>query len=279
MRTLLTIAELTLREALRRKFAYAGLLICAFFILAAYIPIHPRQSLLLPDIEPNDLVAGIMASRGSSMISFFAFLFAVTLAAGSISGEIERGVIAVIVSKPIARTSVYLGKWLGVNLFVLPFVVLWTAILQWAIARHTGHAVPGLWRADAAMALYPAIFSAMTLTFSAITSTMMATILPLVLASVAWSEGMLRFFGRHFDVQSLTTAANVVVYVAPLNPLSRWVERLIDLPVIERVAALMRMGEPPDPPAGALDMAWIAAYGLAMLIVGAWVFARRDLSS
>ena len=279
MRAFLTIADLTLREAVRRKFVWAGLLVAGLFVVGAYIPIHPRRSMMFPDIDPNDLIAALMASRGSSAIAFFALLFSIALAAGSISGELERGVLSVIVSKPVARTSVYLGKWLGVNLFVIPFVVGWTAVLQWSIAKHCGHILPGLWRADIALALYPAIFSALTLAISAITSTMMATVLPMVIASIAWSEGMLKFFGHLFDVATLRTLANVVVYAAPLNPLSRFVDRLLDQPVLERIDLAIRFWERPDPPAGPIDAAWIAAYGLAALIVGAFIFGKRDLAS
>jgi ABC-type transport system involved in multi-copper enzyme maturation permease subunit len=227
----------------------------------------------------NTLIGAVMASRGSSMIAFFGFLFAVALSAGGIGGEVERGVLSIIVSKPVGRNSIYLGKWIGVNLFILPFIFLWTGILQWAIWKHVAFTVPGLWRADAVIALYPAVFSALTLLFSALTSTLMATVLPLIVASAAWSEGMLKFFAHIFDVASLKTLARVVVYVAPLNPLSRWVERLLDQPILDRLAMLVRLGGPPDPPAGLLDLWWILGYGAAMLALGLVVFARRDVAS
>jgi len=231
------------------------------------------------DEDMNPLIAAVMASRGSSMIAFFGFLFAVALSAGAVSGEVERGVLSVIVSKPVTRSSIYLGKWVGVNLFVAPFILLWTGILQWAIFKHVAHTVPGLWRADAVILLYPAVFSALTLLFSTLTSTLLATILPLIVASTAWSEGMLKFFAHLFDVETLRVMAHVVVYVAPLNPLSRWVERLLDQPMLNRLAMLMRFGDKPDPPASALDLWWILGYCGIMLAVGLWIFARRDLAS
>lgn len=279
MRALITISSLTVLEAVRRKFIFAGLLICALFALVAYVPIHPHAGYLFSQDEMPSLIAAVMASRGSSMIAFFGFLFAVALSAGSVSGELERGVLALVVSKPLARSSIYLGKWVGVNLFVLPFVAAWTAILQWAIYKHVAFTVPGLWRADAIVMLYPAVFSALALLFSTMTSTLLAIILPLIMASTAWSEGMLKFFAHIFDVATLKILAQDVVYVAPLNPLSRWVERVLDQPLLDRLTMLMRMGGKPDPPANWIDLWWILGYGLAALAAGAWIFAKRDLSS
>jgi ABC-type transport system involved in multi-copper enzyme maturation permease subunit len=281
MNAMLAIAGLTVREAVRRNFVVAGLLICGLFAVVAYIPIHPRPTMVF-DLSPEEvksLTAALIASRGSSMVAFFSFLFAVALGAGTISGEIERGVMSVVAPKPIGRASIYVGKWIGLNLFILPFTLLWTALLQWAIYKHIGHTVPGLWHATAILALYPATFTAITMLFSSFTSTLLATIMPMILASTAWSEGILKVFGNMFDVATLKLLARIVVFAAPLNPLSRWVERVLDQPILERVNVFSRMGGAPDPPAQLLDLAWIAIYAAAALLAGLVIFQRRDLAA
>ena len=138
MTSALTIAGLTVKEAVRRRFVLAALLICGFFVLLAFAPIHPRAALFMSKEMVEQLIAAEVALEGGHMVEFFGFLFAVALSAGAISSEIERGVLAVIIPKPIPRASVYLGKWLGINLFILPCLAVWTAILQWAIVRHVG---------------------------------------------------------------------------------------------------------------------------------------------
>jgi ABC-type transport system involved in multi-copper enzyme maturation permease subunit len=279
MNAVFTLAGLTVREAVRRKFIVAGLLICALFAVVAYIPIHPRATVFFSADEYLEIIAAETASLGASMVAFFSFLFAVSLGAGSISNEIERGVMSVIVPKPISRASIYFGKWLGLNLFILPFTALWTAMLQWAIAKHVGHVVPGLWHALPILALYPVVFTALTLMFSALTSTLLATILPFIIASTAWSEVILNGLSARFDIQTLKVLGKVVVYLAPLNPLSRWVERMLDQPIIERIAAVMHPNMVPDPPAHMRDLVWILAYAAATLVVGLVVFQRRDLGA
>lgn len=277
MTSILTIAQLTVKEAVRRRFIWAAVLICGFFFIIAFAPIHPRATYFLTQEMAVRLTAAVMALQGGHMVEFFAFLFAVSLSAGTISNEVERGVLAVIVPKPIPRVSIYLGKWLGINLFILPCVAVWTAILQWAIVRHVGYAIPQLWRLIGVMMLYPLVFSSLTMFFSSFTSYMLSMILPLIIASTAWSEDFLKAFGYGFDVNALKTASKVVVYVAPLNPMSRWYDRILDQPVLQMANALRRQFGPLDPPASHIDLAWILGYALVGLVAGAIIFQKRDL--
>ena len=109
MTAVFAIAGLTFREAVRRRFVFAGLLISIAFLIIAIIPIHPRNRLFFSPDEMALLVGQIIASFGGHIAEFFAFLFAIALSAGTISSEIDRGVLAVILPKPIGRWSVYCG--------------------------------------------------------------------------------------------------------------------------------------------------------------------------
>ena len=277
MTAVFAIAGLTFREAVRRRFVFAGLLISIAFLIIAIIPIHPRNRLFFSHDEMALLVGQIIASFGGHIAEFFAFLFAIALSAGTISSEIDRGVLAVILPKPIGRWSVYCGKWLGVNLFVLPFLLLWVAILQFAIFNHIHQTLPNLWRTYLVMTLYPIVFSSLTLFFSSFTSSLLSMVMPLTIASVAWSEGILKTFGYQFDVESLKLASKVVVYVAPLNPMSRWIEMALDPTVLIEVEQFMRRPGPVDPPANLIDLGWILGYGLIAFAAGLVIFQRRDI--
>jgi ABC-type transport system involved in multi-copper enzyme maturation permease subunit len=272
-----TLAQLTIKEAIRRRFIWAAFLICGFFFVIAFAPIHPRATLFLTQEMAYRLTGAVMALQGGHMVEFFAFLFAVALSSGTISNEIERGVLAVIVPKPIPRLAIYLGKWLGINLFILPCVIAWVAILQWAIVRHVGYSIPELWRLIGVMMLYPLVFSSLTVFFSSFTSHLLSMIMPLILASTAWSEDFLKAFGYGFDINALKTAAKIVVYVAPLNPMSRWYDQVLDQPILQIANAMRRQFGALDPPANHIDLAWILGYALVALLAGAIIFQKRDL--
>ena len=163
------------------------------------------------------------------------------------------------------------------NLFVLPFLLLWVAILQFAIFNHIHQTLPNLWRTYLVMTLYPIVFSSLTLFFSSFTSSLLSMVMPLTIASVAWSEGILKTFGYQFDVESLKLASKVVVYVAPLNPMSRWIEKALDPTVLIEVEQFMRRPGPVDPPANLIDLGWILGYGLIAFAAGLVIFQRRDI--
>lgn len=272
------IAGLTIKEAVRRRFIFAGILACLVFVIMAVIPIHARGMMGLPPELMPKIIEAVLATRGCSIIAFFGFLFAVALGSGTISGEMERGVLAVIVPKPIPRWSIYLGKWFGINLFIAPFIALWIIMLQLAIYEHVQHTRPALWYTFGVLMLYPVVFSSLTMMFSSISSTLLSTILPVMLAAGAWSQLILKGFGYMFDIATLKTMAKLVVWLAPLNPLSRWVERVIQPTALDWLPGPPG-GAPPDPPAGARDMVWILVYAGVALVAGLVIFQRRDLGA
>ncbi len=271
------IARLTLTEAVRRRFYFAGILVSVFYIALAFIPIHfsaQRRQMMGPLLD--QFVEAFMTTYGAEMIEFFCFLFAVALSAGAISAELERGTLAVIVPKPLPRWSIYVGKWLGVNLFIVPLLIFWTCLLQWAVWMHVHVMVKSLWTAIPVMFLYPLLFSSVTLCFSSFAGNLLATIMPLILASTAWSEGILKLFGYGLDVNSLKVAARDIVYVCPLNPMSRWLERALHFEVIKQFHPGNRVG-PIDPPANWIDLGWILGYAIGFFVLGMVVFQKRDL--
>lgn len=274
-----TVAVLTFTEAIRRRFWLAGVLVCGFYVILGFFPIHvsARRAMYLGG-EVNDFVGAIMSTYGAEMIEFFCFLFAVALSAGAISAELERGTLAVIVPKPLPRWSIYVGKLIGVNLFLAPLTVLLVSLLQWAVWMHIHITEPTLWRAMGVMYLYPLLFSSLTLLFSSLAGNLLATIMPLIMASTAWAEGLLKTFGYIFDVHSLKLAAKAVVYVVPLNPMSRWLERVLNFTVLQMLPGFgkPRFG-PADPPANWIDLGWILGYALAAFAIGLVVFQKRDL--
>jgi len=121
------------------------------------------------------------------------------------------------------------------------------------------------------------VFSSLTFFFSSFTSSLMSIVTPLIVVSVAWTEDMLKMFGYMFNVNTLKIAARVVVYVAPLNPMSRWLEKALDPQLWLSLQRMRGSFGPKDPPANWIDLGWILGYGLVVLIAGAVIFQKRDI--
>jgi Cu-processing system permease protein len=127
MNSISVIARMTFREAIRRRIVLTGLLLGVTFLVIYSIgfhfiigQVHVVQTRALADPSQQAL-ANIAVTEGSNTL-LLAGLYAVTflcvamgalLAADSLAGDISSGTIQTIVTKPIRRSDVIFGKWLG----------------------------------------------------------------------------------------------------------------------------------------------------------------------
>jgi len=91
-----------------RKKKIIGVLILAFALasLTLVLPVVLRNINNLPTESNPDYVA----VTGTGLPAFGFFLFALVSVMNSISGEFESGAIIPLLTKPVSRTTVYLGK-------------------------------------------------------------------------------------------------------------------------------------------------------------------------
>ena len=124
MNAILILMKLTFREAIRRRIMLAGLILGLSFRVVFTIGFHfiltqirtfaattsPSQGIAhVADVESMNgfLMAGLYA------ITFLSIAMAALMAADTLAGEINSGTIQTIATKPIRRSDVVLGKWLG----------------------------------------------------------------------------------------------------------------------------------------------------------------------
>lgn len=123
MNAILILANLTFREAIRRRIVLAGLALGISFLVIYstglhFILIDIRQEFTLRDLPArqnfmNVEMQNFFLMAGLYAITFLSIAMAALLGADTLAGEINSGTIQTIVSKPIRRADVILGKWLG----------------------------------------------------------------------------------------------------------------------------------------------------------------------
>ncbi len=125
MPSILTIAHLTLHEARRRLIVRAAFL-CALAFLTVFSAGVFFAAREMADEGPLKLQLGLalLTTAGMYAASFLSVLFAVLLPLDALSGDIDSGVMQTLASKPIRRSDIVLGKWLGHWLVVVVYVVL-----------------------------------------------------------------------------------------------------------------------------------------------------------
>ncbi len=127
MRNIWILARMTFREAVRRRIVLTGLVLGICFLILYSVGLHfilaqARATLPQVETEPGQrALARIAAVEGTNTlvlmglyaVAFLSIAMAALLAADTLSGEIGSGTIQTLVTKPIRRSDVVLGKWLG----------------------------------------------------------------------------------------------------------------------------------------------------------------------
>jgi ABC-type transport system involved in multi-copper enzyme maturation permease subunit len=273
MSATLTIAGLTIREALRRKITIGAFVIALLFLGLLLLPRFAARTERGIELDVTTQIS-ILTMVGLAMIKFFSAVLGITLASGSISAELERGTLYVILSKPLRRWQVVLGKWLGLVTLLLVNVAIWAALLWLAVwLRERGTHLPVL-KAVALTFLYPLIFTTLTLWFSTFATNVLATAVALVAIGIGWQEGMMRGFARAFEIDILGHFAVFAGYLVPIGRLQRWALSVAEL----QLPFGMRPGAfgdelPPVP----FDLVYIGGYILLALALAMVTFQRRDV--
>jgi len=119
---LLAIASLTLREAARRRVILAVGLLSLLVIGLAGWGFERLHAMSVVEGRPSPSQAAatyaILVIMLAQMFSFVLAVGAGFLAAPSIAGEVESGVALVVLPRPIRRSDVLLGKWLGLSVLL-----------------------------------------------------------------------------------------------------------------------------------------------------------------
>ena len=114
MRAIGVMAGLTVREALRRRIYVGAFCIALLFLGLLFLPKFAAERRGI-ELDPS-VQASMLTLTGLGMIKFFSAVLGITLASGVIATELERGTLYVILSKPLTRMEIVLGKWLGLVL-------------------------------------------------------------------------------------------------------------------------------------------------------------------
>lgn len=140
---MLIFISFTGKELLRKKVSVVTLLLTAFFIgfyVYGLFKLHPAHGNIADDSAINlYLKRTLITTLGLFFAQMVAAFFVFFSSMGAINGEIENGLLLSVLSRPVPRWRIYIGKWIGLSVWSL----LYGAILFWAIVLPV-HYVLGL---------------------------------------------------------------------------------------------------------------------------------------
>src|SRR5690349_7572252 len=121
MSKLFTISWLTFHEALRRRMVLAALVLGVLFVLLydaglMFLMNDARSKTQNLGIISNitlTQVYSFLVTIGLYVVHFLAIMLAIFASVDTISGEIKSHTMQTVVTKPVRRWQVVLGKWLA----------------------------------------------------------------------------------------------------------------------------------------------------------------------
>jgi ABC-type transport system involved in multi-copper enzyme maturation permease subunit len=284
---ILTIAALTLREAARRRLVIAVIILTVAVVgLAGWGFQHLLASLHCnggPDCSPVEsrIIAATLLILIIFMLSFVFSLAAVFVAAPSISSDIESGIAFAILPRPIRRSDVVLGKWLGLTVLIGGYTVATTGLLFLVVYFLTGYLPPHPIGALAFLAAESIALLMLSLLGSTRLAPMTCGIIVLVLFGVAWIGGIAEGVGIAVNSNSVTNAGLATSLLLPTDGL--WRGALFSLEPAALVAASgggrAAAANPflvSAPPSTAYVI-WAAAWMLIVLGLTVFSLSRREL--
>jgi ABC-type transport system involved in multi-copper enzyme maturation permease subunit len=115
LRAVLIVAHLTFEEAQRRRILAAALLLGTAFLVIFMTGLFFILRDLRLRVPPGQqrLMISFVVMAGLYAANFLIVVTSVLVAVDTVAGEIASGVVETLCSKPVARTAIILGKWLG----------------------------------------------------------------------------------------------------------------------------------------------------------------------
>ncbi|MBZ9714175.1 ABC transporter permease [Deinococcus multiflagellatus] len=290
MRNALLIAELSLREAARKRLVAVLLLLTAaflgFFLYGVYrLELTLDERAVAAGLDGRSITGAsnlpVMYSAmfGMYLVYFLGSLMAVLSTVGAVSGDIENGVMQSVLARPVSRAQLVLGRWLGFAAVNVAYVALLSAGLLGGVYLLTGYLPPETLPAVALLLLAVTLLTALTVLGSTLFTTLANGIGVFVLYGVGFTGGILSFIGTFADTPTLLTLGRVANVIMPTNAL--WLGASYHLqPQVARDLGEVTRGANPffgTAPADPALVAWAAVLSALAVAAAMWRFSRRDL--
>jgi ABC-type transport system involved in multi-copper enzyme maturation permease subunit len=281
-RRVLAIARLTFREAIRRRVVLAALLMSAGFLAIYGFGLHLGQATVW---ESGQAGIGELMRRGIAVqllyiglvpTSFLVAFTAVFASAGTISSELDSGVIYGVLARPIRRGELVLGKFIGLAAMLVAYALLLNGAVV-ALARwQVGVPLLATWPAGLAILV---LESLPLLALALLGSTRLPTLANGVMCTAAYGLGFIG--GLIEEIGGLIgnrTMGNIGIFSSLLMPLQALHRMALSLLVPPGL--LIQQGGVPGI-GGATPSSWMMLYGAVYVatVIGLAIraFSRRDL--
>ncbi len=205
MHRVLALIENTFKESLRQRVL---VLLAVFGILIIIVSIF---------IEPFALgeASRIIRDFGLGASAFFSFLLVVVVGSTLIHRDIEKRTIFTVITKPVRRSEIILGKFFGFLALIVILISVMAIIHQLIILAYEGSLDIRLLINVPFLILEIMILLGILLLFSSFSSSTLSAVMCVMFFIIGHASPDLKLFADHVKIPAVRHSARALYYVLP----------------------------------------------------------------
>jgi len=279
MKTIFTILKLTIWEASRRKIIWSAFALGLLFLIIyglGFFFIRQDIYRTMSDTSPVAMseVYSFFFMAGMYAVNFLTIGMSVLTSINTLSGEINTGTIQTLVSKPVKRSQILTGKWLGFVVMLTLYLILMAGGTIAIVYIISGFCPPNalggitlIWMNGILM-----------LTLSFLGGTYLSTIANGVMAfglfGVAFVGGWVEYVGWFTKNQVAVNIGIISSLIIPTEALWKRAAHIMESPLVAAIGfSPFTSGSPPS----SVMVYYAVFYAAVVMALTVRKFNRRDL--
>lgn len=273
--SVLTVAKLTFQEARQRRLLHLILLLGIAFVLLFAVGFYlaheqSRYSVVGERLE----VTNFLLLTALYATNFLGVVLAVVLSVDTIAGEIASGAIHTIVTKPLRRWEVVVGKWLGLAALLTLILAAVTGAMiaiSWIIA---GYVPPNVVRGIGLMALAQLVILSLSIAGGTRLNTLANGVFVFMAYGLAFIAGWIEQIGAVVRSETSVDIGILISLLIPAEAIWRRASYVMQPPFLAQLGfGPFQIGSAPS----AAMVVYALLYVAAMLLLATRLFQTRDL--
>jgi Cu-processing system permease protein len=276
MNTIKTITWLTFHEARRRKMVLAALVMGGLFLLLYGLGV----ALIDRNMKNESFSAvqlrfshSLLLIAGLYVVHFLTVMLAIFASVDTISGEIASHTIQTLVTKPVRRWQIVLGKWLGYAAMLLLYLGMLGGGIFLVMFLLVGYTPPNPLIGLLMLMLEALVLLSLSMLGGTRLSTLTNGVLLFMLYGVAFIGAWVEQIGALLQSHAAVNIGIVTSLLMPVEALWRRASYLMQPPIMSSIPTPFSGTSPPSQ----AMVIYAALYAAAALGLAMRVFSRRDL--
>ena len=277
--SLFIFSELTFREAQRRRILIVALIMGLAFLLLFAVGFHYVYLQMEKDGvtggRQGEIITSFMLTAGLYAANLLVMVIAVLVSVTTISGEIDSHTIDALITKPVRRWEVVLGKWLAFAMLLAIYTLFLAGGLMLIVYLRAGYILNNVPAGITLMVLQALIILSITLAGGTRLSTLANGVLAFTLYAIAFLGGWVEQIGALFRNEAAVDIGIITSLIMPSEILWKKAQSIFQPQLTSNpytAGPFAISSQPSD-----LMIIYGALYMLFFLLLAMWSFTTRDI--